>query len=187
MFFRFDTSFLPLFMVKIAAGKERETLSQIEEFYHEFNPEYPLDYKFMDQKYQAQYVAEQRVAVLSRYFAGVAIIISCLGLFGLAAFTAERRLKEVGIRKILGSGNGTIVYLLSKDFTKMVIVAIAISIPLSYFITKNWLDGFAYHIDLEWWFFAGAGFAALLIAWFTVGLQTVKAARVNPVDCLRDE
>jgi ABC-type lipoprotein release transport system permease subunit len=187
MFFRFDTSFLPLFMVKIAAGKERETLTQIKDFYHEFNPEYTLDYKFMDQKYHAQYVAEQRIAVLSRYFAGVAIIISCLGLFGLAAFTAERRLKEVGIRKILGSGNGTIVYLLSEDFTKMIMVAIAISIPLSYFITKNWLDGFAYHIDLKWWFFAGAGFAALLIAWFTVGMQTVKAAGVNPVDCLRDE
>lgn len=187
MFFRFDTEFLPLVMVKIAAGKERETLSQIEDFYHEFNPEYTLDYKFMDQKYQAQYVAEQRVAVLSRYFAGVAIIISCLGLFGLAAFTAERRSKEVGIRKILGSGHGAIVYLLSKDFTKMVMAAIAVSIPLSYFITKNWLDGFAYHIDLEWWFFAGAGLAALLITWITVGLQTIKAARVNPVDCLKDE
>ena len=127
------------------------------------------------------------MSVLSRYFAGVAIIISCLGLFGLAAFTAERRLKEVGVRKILGAGHGSVIYMLSKDFTKMVLAAIAVAIPISYLITQKWLDGFAYHIDLEWWFFAGAGFAALLIAWFTVGLQTVKAARINPVDCLRDE
>ena len=174
-------------MVKIEAGTEQETLSKIESFYHKFNPGYALQFKFMDQMYQAQYVAEQRVSVLSRYFAGIAIVISCLGLFGLAAFTVERRLKEVGIRKILGSGSLSIIYMLSKDFSKMVLSAIIVALPISYIITKNWLDGFAYRIDLEWWFFIGAGLVALLIAWLTVGIQTIKGARIKPVDCLRDE
>ena len=133
------------------------------------------------------YSAEKRVALLSRYFAGIAILISCLGLFGLAAFTAERRHKEIGIRKILGSGVSGIVYLLSADFTKMVIAAVIIALPISYLIASSWLAGFAFRIDLEWWFFIGAGFLALVIAWFTVGLQTVKAARINPAECLRDE
>ena len=108
-------------------------------------------------------------------------------MFGLAAFTAERRLKEIGIRKALGASDFSIVRLLSGDFTKMVLVAIAIALPVSYFIAARWLKSFAFRIDLEWWYFAGAGLVALLIAWFTVGLQTVKAARVNPVECLRDE
>jgi ABC-type antimicrobial peptide transport system permease subunit len=96
-------------------------------------------------------------------------------------------LKEIGIRKILGSSDFGIVRLLSADFTRMVLMAIVIALPISYFIAKNWLEGFAYRIDLEWWFFIGAGLIALLIAWFTVGLQTVKAARINPTQCLKDE
>ena len=174
-------------MTKVAAGREKETTMNLEKFYQQYNPGFTFDYRFMDEDYQAQYVAEQRVATLSRYFAVLAILISCLGLFGLAAFTAERRLKEIGIRKILGASNFGIVRLLSGDFTKMVLVAIAIALPVSYFIAKNWLEGFAYRINLEWWFFIGAGLVALLIAWFTVGLQTVKAARVNPTECLKDE
>ena len=137
--------------------------------------------------YQKLYASENRVSILSRYFAGFAILISCLGLFGLVAFTAERRLKEIGIRKILGSSNFGIVRLLSDDFTKMVLIAMGVALPISYFIARDWLADFAYKIDLAWWYFAGAGLAALLIAWFTVGLQTVKAARVNPAQCLKDE
>ena len=114
-------------------------------------------------------------------------MISCLGLFGLAAFTAQRRLKEIGIRKILGSSDFGIVQLLSGDFTKTVLTAIVVALPISYFVTRSWLDEFAYRIDLEWWFFIGSGVLALLIAWFTVGLQTVRAARVNPVECIKDE
>ncbi len=174
-------------MVKIAAGKEQEAMMNLEKLYGQYNPGFALDYRFLEEDYQAQYAAEQRVSVLSRYFAGIAILISCLGLFGLAAFTAERRLKEIGIRKILGSCDWNIVYLLSGDFTKMVLVAILIALPISYFIAQRWLEDFAFSIELQWWYFAGAGLLALLIAWFTVGLQTVKAARVNPVDCLRDE
>jgi ABC-type antimicrobial peptide transport system permease subunit len=105
----------------------------------------------------------------------------------LAAFTAERRIKEIGIRKILGSSEFGIVRLLSGDFTKMVLIAIIVALPVSYLLAKNWLEGFAYRIDLAWWFFVGAGLLALLIAWFTVGLQTVKAARINPTQCLKEE
>jgi len=121
------------------------------------------------------------------YFAAIAILISCLGLFGLAAFTAERRRKEIGIRKILGSGEFRIIYMLSSDFTKMVLVAIAIVLPISYFIATEWLGSFAYRIDLEWWYFVGAGLAALFIAWLTVGVQAVRAANINPTQCLRNE
>ncbi|MEM6840832.1 MAG: ABC transporter permease [Bacteroidota bacterium] len=187
IFIKLDFSFMMSIVARIEGGKERETLAQLQDFYQDFNPGYSFDYQFVDADYQTLYVAEQRVSTLSKYFAGLAILISCLGLFGLAAFTAERRLKEIGIRKILGSSDFGIVRLLSADFTKMVLVAIVIALPLSYFIAQQWLEGFAFSIDLQWWYFAGAGLVALLIAWFTVGLQTVKAARINPADCLRDE
>ena len=174
-------------MAKIEAGKEREAISELQQFHQMFNPGFSLNYRFLDEDYQALYAAEERVSTLSKYFAGIAILISCLGLFGLVAFTAERRLKEIGIRKILGSSVFDIVYLLSSDFTKMVLVAICIALPISFLIAYRWLQGFALSIDLEWWYFAGAGVTALLIAWLTVGFQTFKAARVNPVQCLKDE
>lgn len=176
-----------LIMVRIEAGREKETLERLDAFYKVYNPGFPLDYTFIDDDYQALYTAEQRVSTLSKYFAGLAILISCLGLFGLAAFTAQRRIKEIGIRKILGSSDFAIVRLLSGDFTSTVFIAIMIALPLSYFITAKWLAGFAYRIDLEWWFFAGSGCLALLIALFTVALQTVKASRVNPTACLKQE
>ncbi|WP_020530825.1 ABC transporter permease [Flexithrix dorotheae] len=174
-------------MARIEAGKEKETLEKIKDFYQDFNPGFTFDYQFLDQEYANQYKAEQRVATLSQYFAGFAILISCLGLFGLATFTAERRLKEIGIRKVLGSSVINIIYLLSGDFTRMVVIAIFIALPISYFALDNWLQRFAYRIDLEIWFFIGAGFLALLIAWITVGMQAVKAANVNPAKCLRSE
>jgi predicted permease len=173
--------------VKIEPGKEREALAGLQDFYQEFNPGFPLDYRFLDEDYQQLYASEQRVAILSKYFAGLAILISCLGLLGLAAFTAERRVKEIGIRKVLGSTNFAIVRLLTAEYTMMVLAAIAIALPLSYFFARMWLNSFAFRIGLEWWLFPGAGLSALLIAWLTVGLLTVKAARVNPADCLRSE
>ena len=174
-------------MVKIEKGREEDALGNIQKFYSSFNPGFPLTYRFLDQDYQALYAAEQRVAALSKYFAGLAILISCLGLFGLAAFTTERRIKEIGIRKILGSTNAGIVYLLSGEFTKMVLAAIAVALPVSYFFADLWLENFVFRIDLEWWFFAASGLAALLIAWVTVGIHTMKAAGVNPAQCLRSE
>ena len=187
VFFKLNSSGMMTTIARLEAGKERETLAQLQDFYQTFNPGYSFDYQFVDADYQALYAAEQRVSTLSKYFAGLAILISCLGLFGLAAFTAERRLKEIGIRKILGASNFGIVRLLSGDFTKMVLVAIALALPISYWAAQWWLADFAFSIALQWWYFAGAGGVALLVAWFTVGLQTVKAARVNPADCLRDE
>ena len=187
MFFVLAPQYTRKIMVKIAAGKETETIDRIQKFYQQFNPGFAFDYRFLDQDYQAQYFAEQRVAKLSKYFAGLAILISCLGLFGLAAFTAERRLKEIGIRKVLGASEFKIIYLLSADFTKIVIVAIVIALPISYFLTKDWLDDFAYKAPLAAWYFIAAGVIALLISWITVGMQAFKASRVNPVQCLKDE
>ena len=176
-----------LIMARIEAGKEAKTLERLNAFYKSYNPGFPLNYTFLDDEYQRQYVSEQRVSTLSRYFAGLAIVISCLGLFGLAAFTAQRRLKEIGVRKILGSTDFGIVRLLSKDFSKIVLTAIAIALPVSYLMARKWLDEFAYRIDLQWWFFIGSGVLALLIAWITVGLQTLRAARVNPTQCIKNE
>ncbi len=174
-------------MIKIQAGNERETIDRIKNFYSKFNPGHVFDYKFLDKDYQALYKSEERVSVLSKYFAGLAIMISCLGLLGLAAFTAQRRIKEIGIRKVLGSSEFGIIYLLSKDFSKLVIASILIALPLSYLLIKNWLDSFAYRISLSPWYFFSAGIITLLIAWFTVGTQALKAARINPSRCLRDE
>ena len=187
MFFVLKPQYTEKIIVKIEGGKERATIRDIEKFYQQYNPGFSFDYRFLDEDYQAQYGAEMRVSVLSRYFAIIAIVISCLGLFGLAAFTAERRRKEIGIRKVLGSSEMRIIYLLSGDFTKLVFIAILIAIPLSFLLTKQWLDNFAFRITMEWWYFMGAGMIALLIAWLTVGTQAVRASRVNPTQCLRDE
>jgi ABC-type antimicrobial peptide transport system permease subunit len=174
-------------IVKLKAGQEREAIASIGEFYKEFNSGVAFEYTFLDENFGALYVAEQRVAALSRYFAGIAILISCLGLFGLAAFTAERRRKEIGIRKVLGSSELGIVRLLSGEFTKLVMASTLIALPLSYLLTSAWLENFAFSIGLEWWFFAGAGIVALFIALITVGSQAIKAARANPIKTLREE
>ncbi|MBK5279691.1 MAG: ABC transporter permease, partial [Bacteroidia bacterium] len=131
-------------MIKIEGGKEQEVIAQLQQFYKGFNPGFPLEFRFLDEDYQSLYSAEQRVSTLSKYFAGLAILISCLGLFGLAAFTAERRIKEIGIRKVLGSTDFAIVKLLSADYTRMVITAIIFALPISYFVAKNWLSNFAF-------------------------------------------
>lgn len=186
LFFRFHIWSLNT-MVKIAPGVEQATIAQVEELYKEFHPETAFSFTFLDEDNQRLYEAESRVATLSKYFGALAIIISCLGLFGLVAFTAERRSKEIGIRKILGSSIWGVVKLLSTDFTRMVIFAILLALPISYLISKRWLDNFAYKIELEWWLFGGAALVTLLIAWSVVGLQTLKTARLNPVECLRDE
>jgi ABC-type antimicrobial peptide transport system permease subunit len=174
-------------VVKIKSGMERETVGRLEKVYQSHNLGLPFDFKFLDEEYQKLYVSENRIAVLYQYFAGIAILISCLGLFGLAAFTVERRLKEIGIRKILGASDFGMMSLLSNDFMKMVMASIVLGLPVSYLVARNWLDDFAYRINLEWWFFMGAAFISLFIAWITVALQTLKAARINPVDHLRTE
>jgi len=174
-------------VVKIRAGSEKTAIKSLREAYAKFHPEFPFEFTFLDDDYQALYDSENKIAVLSKYFAAIAIIIPCLGLLGLAAFTLQTRRKEIGIRKVLGASEGNIVRLLSGDFTRLVLIAIIIALPISYFVASKWLESFAYRIDLKWWFFAVAGFAALLVTWFTIGLQTFKAARMNPVKYLQNE
>jgi putative ABC transport system permease protein len=187
LFFRLDSEYNWKIMTRIEAGKEQEAIAAIKDLHTEFNPGFAFDYRFQDEQYAKLYSAEMRVATLSQYFAGFAILISCLGLFGLAAFTAERRIKEIGIRKALGSTATNIVFLLSKDFTRMVLISICIGLPISYYITSLYLEKFAFHIELKPWFFVASGIIALLISWFTVGYQAVKSANTNPAECLKDE
>jgi putative ABC transport system permease protein len=185
--FRLEPSLCMNIWVRIRSGQEKATIDYLKKMYSKFNPGFTFNYKFLDQAYEAQYVAEQRVAELAKYFAVLAILISCLGAFGLAAFNTERRKKEISIRKVLGSGETEIIYLLLADFTKMVLIAIVIATPVSYLTSHQWLITFAYKIDLQWWYFMGGGFTALLIAWMSVGALTIKAAKANPVDGLRCE
>ena len=174
-------------LVRVAAGHERRTVEELSAIYEKLNDGFPMTYEFLDTQYDALYQSEMRVARLSKYFAGVAILISCLGLFGLVTFAAQRRRKEISIRKVLGAHPWSIVRLLSADFTKMVLVALAIALPLSYLGARQWLDQFAFHTPLSAWFFLVAGFSVLGIAWLTVGLQTLKAASVNPTLSLKSE
>ncbi|MEM8900094.1 MAG: ABC transporter permease [Bacteroidota bacterium] len=174
-------------MAKIEGANIQETLSKMEEIYVNINPGFFLDYSFVDDDYAALYAAEQRVSVLSRYFAGLAILISCLGLFGLAMFTATKRRKEIGIRKVLGASSFQLIRLLSHEYSRMVGLAIIVALPVSYFLAQQWLETFVFRISLQWWYFLGVGVLAMLIAWLTVGLQTANATRINPVECLRDE
>jgi ABC-type antimicrobial peptide transport system permease subunit len=185
--FRFEPEDTPFVMVKLEKGNEGNSLSKIEDVYETFNPGFPFKPVFVDQDYQALYASEERVNSLSKYFAVLAIIISCLGLFGLTAFMTERRIKEIGIRKVLGSSVWNIVYLLTSDFSKMVLISILVGLPVSYFIGLNWLENFAYSIKLQWWFFAVAGIVTLIVAWITVAAQTLHTARMNPTKSLRAE
>jgi ABC-type antimicrobial peptide transport system permease subunit len=174
-------------LVKIKAGTEKVTISRLETLYKKYNQGLDFEYNFLDEDYQALYSSEQRVAVLSRYFAGIAILISCLGLFGLAAFTAQRRQKEIGIRKVVGASVSNIATMLSTDFLKLVSIALLIAVPLSWWATNQWLQSFAYHINLTVGIFLIAGGSIILITLLTVSFQAIKAAVANPVRSLRTE
>jgi putative ABC transport system permease protein len=185
--FLYQPSETHFIMAKIKKGTEAATLQKIEQLYEKFNPDFPFKAQFVDQDYQALYISEERVAELSKYFAGLAIVISCLGLFGLTAFTTESRRKEISIRKVLGSSIWGIAKLLTGQFSLLVLLSIAIGLLISYFMADSWLNDFAYQIKLSWWFFAVAGVIAFAISWFTISIQTFKAARVNPAQSLRSE
>lgn len=187
LFFRLAPDNTWTMMARLEAGKEREALAGLKQFYEDFNPGFSFDPAFVDEQYARQYAAEQRVASLSRYFAGFAILISCLGLFGLATFTAERKKKEIGIRKVLGATVSNIVMLLTRDFTRLVLFSIVLGLPIAYLMVSRWLRGFAYHIELNPWFFVVAGFVVMLISWATVSSQALRSAQANPRDCLRNE
>lgn len=185
--FRLEPGASATMMIKIQSGSEKETIASIEKFYKSYNPGYTISYRFLEDQYKATYAGEARVGVLSKYFASLAIIISCLGLFGLAVFTAERRRKEMSIRKVLGSTQFQIVSLLSREFTRIILLAIVIGLPVAFVITQSWLEGFAYRIEISGWHFALSAMLVILLTWLTVGAQTIKVARINPADNLRSE
>ncbi len=174
-------------MVRIQAGWERKVIDNLTAFYSKVNPGYALNLKFLDETFKAQYLTEERTLTLAKYFAYLTILISCLGLFGLAAFDTERRTKEIGVRKVLGADIKSLVALLSKDFLKLVCIAIIVASPVAYYLMNSWLQDFAYRVNISWWIFVVAGTIALLIALLTVSFQAIKAAIANPVKNLRTE
>ncbi|HVM88071.1 MAG TPA: FtsX-like permease family protein [Puia sp.] len=177
----------PSIVIKIKAGTEKQTIERIKTVFTSFSKGLSFDYRFMDEDYAALYKAENRVSVLSRYFAGLAILISCLGLFGLAAFTAQRRQKEIGIRKVVGATVGNVAMMLSKDFITMVLIAMLIGFPVVWWIMHDWLQGFAYRVNISPLVFVLTAFFVLMITLLTIGFQSIKAALANPVKSLRSE
>ncbi len=174
--------------IRIHAGANiPAVMAQIGNKWKELSSSQEFTYSFMEQDFEALYRSEQRMGKLFISFTCFAILIACLGLFGLAAYAAEQRTKEIGIRKVLGAGASTIVGMLSKDFIKLVLIAILIASPLAWLAMRKWLQGFAYRQDMQWWVFALAGFSAVLIAFVTISFQSIKAALSNPVRSLKSE
>ncbi|MCI0692125.1 ABC transporter permease [candidate division KSB1 bacterium] len=176
-----------LFALKMSGQNLRQTLAQIESTWSSLVPGRPFDYYFLDESLDKLYRSEQNFRTVFSAMTLLSVIIACLGLFGLAAFTAEQRTKEIGIRKVLGATVSGVTVLLSKDFAKLVMIAYVIACPIAWYAMQKWLQGFAYRIDMGWWVFALAGGLALAIALFTVSTQAIKAALANPVDSLRYE
>ena len=164
-----------------------EAISRIQPVFKRLNPDGLFDYKFVDEEYGRKFAAEQRIGTLSTIFAILAIFISSLGIFGFASFIAEQRIKEIGVRKVLGASVFNLWQLLSKEFVMMVLVSFLIAIPIAYYFMHNWLQNYEYRTTLAWWIFAAAGCGALLITLFTVSFQSIKAALANPVKSLRTE
>jgi putative ABC transport system permease protein len=175
------------YSIRINTDHLPKTLEHIQASWAKAFPGNPFEYSFLDEYFNQQYNNERRFGELFTTFSALAIIISCLGLFGLSAFTASQRIKEIGIRKVLGASVANIAAMLSKDFLKLVLISIAITSPLAWFTMEVWLRNFAYRIDVSWWVFAVAGIVALLIALLTVSFQAIKAALTNPVKSLRTE
>ncbi|MDP4284475.1 MAG: ABC transporter permease [Bacteroidota bacterium] len=177
-----------LLYVKIKPESHLENaLTKIAAVMKKDNPAYPFEYKFVDDQFNQIFLSEMLISKLSRVFAALAILISCLGLFGLAAYTAERRTKEIGVRKVLGASVSGIATLLSKDFLKLVLISCIVAFPLAWLIMNKWLQNYQYRITISWWIFLIAGVVAILIALLTVSFQAIKAAMANPVNSLRSE
>lgn len=172
-------------LIRVAGENIPAALDYIENVFKKTNPGQPFEYAFLDQTFARQYKSDERKGSLFLAFSGVAIIIACMGLFGLATFTAEQRTKEIGVRKVLGASVASVVALLSRDFLKLVMIAIIIATPVAWYLMHGWLQNFAYKIDIEWWVFVLAGSMSVLIAVFTVSFQSIKAALINPVRSLR--
>ena len=177
-----------LMYVRTKANSDAETtLAKIGAVMKKDNPAYPFEYKFVDDQFNAQFLSETLISKLSSVFASLAIIISCLGLFGLAAYTAQRRTKEIGVRKVLGASVTSITSLLSKDFLKLVAISCLVAFPVSWWAMNDWLKNYQYRIEISWWIFLVAGITAIMIALITISFQSIKAAMANPVKSLRSE
>lgn len=162
-------------------------LKKAETIFKKYNPEYPFEYKFVDEEYARKFEAEKRIGTLAGLFAGLTIFISCLGLFGLATYMAENRIKEIGVRKVLGASVTGIAALLSKDFLKLVIISFVLAVPVAWWAMHSWLQDYSFRVTIQWWVFALAGLLSVLIAVITVSYQAIKAAVANPVKSLRNE
>jgi len=173
--------------VKLKTADIKSTIAFINNSWKKFVPDYPLDYKFMDESYGAMYKSEEKLASLLWIFTGMAILVGCMGLFALAAFSAEQRKKEIGIRKVLGATVFNIMGLLSKSFLTLVLIAAVIAFPIAWWAMNKWLEDFPYRVNISWWIFGLAGIAAMVVALITVSFQSIKAAISNPVKSLRTE
>ncbi|MGV3558646.1 ABC transporter permease [Larkinella arboricola] len=184
---RIEPSDFSLFSLKVKGADVTETIRALERFWKTAVPQRPFDYYFLDQAFDKQYRAEERFGKLFLYFSGLAIFIACLGLFGLTSYTTVQRTKEIGVRKVLGASVPSIVLLLSKDFLKLVLIAVILAAPVAWWAMDTWLRDFAYRINVEWWILVLAGVLAIAIAFLTVSFQSIKAALTNPVKSLRTE
>ena len=164
-----------------------KALKKIEEICKAYSPSVPFSYKFVDEEYGHKFINEARIGWLAGFFATLAVFISCLGLFGMASFMAEQRVREIGVRKVLGASVLSLWGLLSKDFVKLVSVSILLGIPLARYFMNGWLEKYQYRADISWWIFALTGLGALLITIMTVSYQSIRAAMMNPVKSLRTE
>lgn len=173
--------------IRLRSFDSRRTIRNIETAWEKAYPNNVFEYSFYDKELAAFYQKEELTSNVVISFAGLSVFISCLGLFGLVSFTVSRRTKEIGVRKVLGAGSTTIAMLLSKEFLKLVLIAIMIAVPVAYYVMYRWLLDFAYRVPISWWIFVVSGFAGLLIAWATVGVQALRAALANPVKSLRTE
>jgi putative ABC transport system permease protein len=187
MFLIRDPDLFNTIIVKVNTSGLDRTIKSIEKFHSQFNPGFPFVYNFLDEDFQKLYSTEMKMSVLSRYFAGLAILISCLGLFGLTAFTVNKRKREISIRKVLGATGMQIVLLLYRDISKLVLVSLLIGLPIGHLIASNWLDGFAERIDMEPWFFIAAGGLSYGLMLVASGIQVLKALVISPVESLRTE
>jgi putative ABC transport system permease protein len=174
--------------VRVKSGQVPQAIQSIEAKWKELAPEQGFKFSFLDQNLNAQYRSEQQSGNLFAIFSGLAIFVSCIGLFALSAYITSLRTKEIGVRKVLGSSVGGVVFLLSKDFTRMILIAFVLAVPMAWYVMETWwLQNFAYRITISVWIFLTAGGAALLIAWITVSYQSIKAAVQNPIGALRSE
>lgn len=173
--------------IRLSSANLPQLISQIKAKWSSLSPGLQINYSFMDQDFDTIYKSEQRVGEIFVIFTTLAIVIACLGLFGLAAYAAEQRTKEIGIRKVLGADVTSIVSMLSKDFVKLIVLALAIAAPLAWYLMNKWLQDFAYRIHIQWWVIAAAGIGVLMIAIVTISFQSIKAALANPVNSLKDQ